>query len=148
MGKRKEAVTSDEEEAATKQRPKRNITVKKPKIPSDDEDEEQEEEERPLKKKKADKPSSSKKAAKADDTEVGSLQTDETGNKYLELGKKRRATVSSFKGAVFLNIREYYDAGSGDLRPGKKGISLSAEQWNVLKDNAEIIDTLFAKAKK
>ncbi len=87
MGKRKEAVTSDEEEAvmssaseeetkpikATKQRPKvracldscsrvltplqRNITVKKPKIPSDDEDEEQEEEERPLKKKKADKPS-------------------------------------------------------------------------------------------
>lgn len=58
---------------ATKQRPKvtacsdsysrvltplqRNITVKKPKIPSDDEEEEQEEEERPLKKKKADKSS-------------------------------------------------------------------------------------------
>lgn len=33
-----------------------------------------------------------------------------------------------YVGAVFLNIREYYDAGSGDLRPGKKGISLSAEQ--------------------
>ncbi|KAI0092980.1 transcriptional Coactivator p15-domain-containing protein [Irpex rosettiformis] len=162
----RKVVTSDEEEAVSsgassaeetkpskgKQRAKRTITVKKPRIPSDDSEVDfvDHEEGSTKKRKKATKPSSPKKVAKTevDEAEPGTLLIDESGNKYIELGKKRRATVSSFKGTVYLNIREFYDAGGGDFRPGKKGISLSTEQWTILKDNAETIDALFKKAKK
>lgn len=65
---------------------------------------------------------------------------------------------------MFLDIREFYDAG-GDDKPGKKGISLTAEQvmtitqllaalsdtsrqWAVLKDNIEFIDVMLKTAKK
>jgi hypothetical protein len=43
------------------------------------------------------------------------------------LGKKKRATVRSFKGTDLLDIREFYGA-DGDEKPGKKGISLTREQ--------------------
>lgn len=38
----------------------------------------------------------------------------------FQLGKKKFATVSEFRGGKFVNIREYYDA-DGTLKPGKKG---------------------------
>lgn len=44
-------------------------------------------------------------------------------------------------GRVFVNIREYYeDANSGERRPGKKGIALSVDQWERLKEHMEDID--------
>lgn len=65
-----------------------------------------------------------------------------------------------------MDIREFYDAG-GEEKPGKKGISLTQEQvrhisqlgnfmpeptsqkqWNTLKTNMDIIDTLVAKVQK
>jgi hypothetical protein len=69
------------------------------------------------------------------------------GDKYLDLGKKKRATVRTFKGSylqlwstscppndirsyegnMLLDIREFYGT-DGDEKPGKKGISLSIEQ--------------------
>lgn len=49
------------------------------------------------------------------------------GDKYIDLGKKKRATVRSFKGMPLLDIREFYGQ-EGDEKPGKKGISLSLEQ--------------------
>ena len=33
----------------------------------------------------------------------------------------RFASVSEFKGKKLVNIREYYQDASGDLKPGKKG---------------------------
>lgn len=50
-----------------------------------------------------------------------------SGEKYIDLGKKKRATVREFKGSVFLDIREYYGADNQE-KPGKKGISLTLEQ--------------------
>ncbi|KAG7449510.1 PC4-domain-containing protein [Guyanagaster necrorhizus] len=69
------------------------------------------------------------------------------GDKYIDLGKKKRATVRSFKGMPLLDIREFYGQ-EGDEKPGKKGISLSLEQWETLKMGANTIDQLFATVKK
>lgn len=49
------------------------------------------------------------------------------GDRYIDLGKKKRATVRSFKGTALLDIREFYGA-DGDEKPGKKGIALTLEQ--------------------
>jgi len=78
---------------------------------------------------------------------VGSgILTNTEGEKYVELGKKRRATVRSFKGAALIDIREFYEK-DGDEFPGKKGISLSPDQWEDLKRNMRNIDNLIAKLK-
>lgn len=56
--------------------------------------------------------------------------SDESGK--FELSKNRFATVSEFKGKVRVDIREYYMTDEGERRPGKKGISLSMEEWKKL----------------
>ncbi|KAN0091093.1 Transcriptional Coactivator p15 (PC4) domain containing protein [Tylopilus felleus] len=66
------------------------------------------------------------------------------GEKYVELGKKKRAAVRSFKGQVFVDIREFYGT-DDDEKPGKKGISLAMEQWEALKRSITTIDSFFAE---
>ena len=56
-----------------------------------------------------------------------SVLTNSEGEKYIDLGKKKRATVRSFKGTPLLDIREFYGADDQE-KPGKKGISLTLEQ--------------------
>ncbi|KAH8671004.1 transcriptional Coactivator p15-domain-containing protein [Xylariales sp. PMI_506] len=56
---------------------------------------------------------------------------DAEGNSYWGLSAKRRIGISKFKGQVFINIREYWSDNNGDLKPGKKGISLSIDQYNA-----------------
>ncbi|KAI5123933.1 hypothetical protein M0805_006348 [Coniferiporia weirii] len=65
--------------------------------------------------------------------------TNTEGGKFVDLGRKRRATVRTFKGQVMIDIREFY-GDDDDLKPGKKGISLSPEQWEELKSNMSSID--------
>jgi hypothetical protein len=53
----------------------------------------------------------------------------------------RRITVSEFKGNTLISIREYYkDKESGVMRPGKKGIALTMEQWNALMAAAPLLE--------
>lgn len=47
--------------------------------------------------------------------------------------------MSEFRGKSYVNIREYYDD-KGVEKPGKKGISLAADQWDKLKSLMEQID--------
>ncbi|CAM9159532.1 unnamed protein product [Ectocarpus sp. 6 AP-2014] len=75
--------------------------------------------------------SSSKKAKKQSD---GSG----VGNK-IELGNKKFVDVREFKGKIYVDIREYYEK-DGEMTPGKKGISLSTEHWEVLKENMDDIN--------
>lgn len=52
-----------------------------------------------------------------------------------ELAPKRRVTVRDFKGKLLVDVREYYGE-EGDMKPGAKGLSLSADQWATLEAHA------------
>ncbi|KAI0633754.1 transcriptional Coactivator p15-domain-containing protein [Trametes polyzona] len=168
MAKRKVAAASSDDDddydaqdaGAASSSPDRPIQTarksgKKAKTKASTNDEESEGEVRkPAKKSKAAaKPSSIKKpdfgsspkgAQDDDDVQAG---VNESGEKFVELGKKKRATVRQFKGSTFLDIREFY-GDDNDLKPGKKGISLAREQWEALKKSSDMIDAFFAKLAK
>jgi hypothetical protein len=46
-------------------------------------------------------------------------KVDANGDKFWELSKMRRVTISSFRGKILVNIREYYEKDGQEL-PGKK----------------------------
>jgi len=80
----------------------------------------------------------------SEDTQT-KVQKNSEGDMYVDLGKRKRVTVRSFKGKplrlsrldgliahlvkgnTLVDIREYYGT-EGDEKPGKKGISLTVEQ--------------------
>ncbi|KAJ6593930.1 transcriptional Coactivator p15-domain-containing protein [Mycena capillaripes] len=71
------------------------------------------------------------------------------GEKFIDLGKNKRATVRTFKGSTLLDIREFYvDKESGESKPGKKGVSLSMDQWQELKQATKTLDELIEEIKK
>ena len=57
----------------------------------------------------------------------------------IKLDDKKRITVRKFKGKLLVDIREFYND-KGEMKPGKKGIALSKENWNKLKDYINVID--------
>jgi hypothetical protein len=75
------------------------------------------------------------------------VHTNPEGENFLDLGKKKRAVVRSFKGIHLLDIREYYGA-EGQEKPGKKGISLTIDQWKSLREGSNTIDKLFDQQKQ
>lgn len=54
------------------------------------------------------------------------------GEPTWELAPTRQVKIRNFKGKKYVDIREYYRDGGGDLKPGKKGICLSKEQFDLL----------------
>ncbi|XP_077988980.1 activated RNA polymerase II transcriptional coactivator p15-like [Glandiceps talaboti] len=98
-------------------------------VSTDDSDSDTEVKPKAKKQKKVEK----KKAAAADD---GSEE-------MIQLSRMRYVNVRDFKGKVLVDIREYYDAG-GELKPGRKGISLTREQWEKLKECVDEIDEKIA----
>jgi hypothetical protein len=60
------------------------------------------------------------------------------GDRFLRLSNNRRITVRQFKGKTLVDIRETYSKDGKDL-PGKKGISLSVEQFDKLKLSMELV---------
>ncbi|KAF4636986.1 hypothetical protein G7Y89_g1085 [Cudoniella acicularis] len=55
-------------------------------------------------------------------------------NNFWELStgrNPRRVEITDFKGKKLINIREYYEK-DGEYLPGKKGISLTVEQYTAL----------------
>jgi hypothetical protein len=72
------------------------------------------------------------KAEKKDPVEVEmpKKQKDEKGEIYFDIGRNRRVSLTSFKGSEYINIREFYeDKKSGEMNPGKKGITLKKDEW-------------------
>ncbi|KAE9412885.1 hypothetical protein Angca_005482, partial [Angiostrongylus cantonensis] len=63
------------------------------------------------------------------------------GEEMIEIGNMRYVTVRNFRGKALVDIREYYlDKSSGEMRPGKKGISLNREQYQNFKAVLNEID--------
>ncbi|XP_075537224.1 single stranded-binding protein c31A [Dermacentor variabilis] len=86
------------------------------------------------------------KKGKAADNK-GKSSTSSGGNEdgMFMLAKKRYVSVREFRGKVMVDIREYYEDGNGDLKPGKKGICLQLDQWNALKNQIDDIDAAIRK---
>ncbi|EPB69000.1 transcriptional Coactivator p15 [Ancylostoma ceylanicum] len=60
----------------------------------------------------------------------------------IEIGSMRYVNVRNFRGKALIDVREYYmDKASGELRPGKKGISLTREQYENFKAIMSEIDS-------
>ncbi|KAK4669162.1 uncharacterized protein QC763_200560 [Podospora pseudopauciseta] len=76
-------------------------------------------------------PAKKQKQERPKATPSGGKGTDGEGNAYWELGNNRRVGASKFKNATLVNLREYYTTPDGELRPGKKGISLSIDQYKA-----------------
>ncbi|KAH7420434.1 hypothetical protein KP509_13G007700 [Ceratopteris richardii] len=60
-------------------------------------------------------------------------------NIICQLSSKRNVSIQKFRGKTLVSIREYYEK-DGELRPSAKGISLSVDQWRVLKSNVSAIE--------
>ncbi|KAJ3775035.1 transcriptional Coactivator p15-domain-containing protein [Lentinula raphanica] len=151
MAKRKTDQTSDSDSsseapvAPRSSKSKLERGIKKPKIAmnynSESEQEDEEQEEQPKKKGKS-------KPVSSSSSKTPSVQKNSEGDKFISLGKNRRATVRSFKGSTFVDIREFYGDSEESMKPGKKGITLTPDQWEVLKSGISIIDELFAAEQK
>ena len=77
---------------------------------------------------------------------VAKLDSNSAPKDHFDLGKNKRVAVSKFKGQILIDIREMYVA-DGTMRPGKKGICLTMEQWEALKNSMSDVDEAVRAAK-
>ena len=70
------------------------------------------------------------------------VKSEPNGEIAWEISPMRRVTVRAFSGKKLIDIREYYqNKATGEAAPGKKGISLTEEQWENLKKIVSLIDS-------
>ena len=120
--------------------------MEKDKDQSVSEEEEQKEEQISEKEEKKEKKLLGKKREKEKKKEKKEKKKEENddiivGEKEVAflLDQRKRVTVHKFKGQLKVDIREYYDD-KGEMKPGKKGLSLNLDNWNKLKEFMDKID--------
>ncbi|KAG1937345.1 activated RNA polymerase II transcriptional coactivator p15 [Pimephales promelas] len=104
--------------------------------------------EKKVKRKKASAPDKPAKKQKSGETSKpsGSAKSDmNSDDNMFQIGKLRYVSVRDFKGKVLIDVREYWMDQAGEMKPGKKGISLNPEQWNQLKEQMSDIDDAIKK---
>ncbi|KAK9826716.1 hypothetical protein WJX81_000817 [Elliptochloris bilobata] len=74
-------------------------------------------------------------AAEADGGRAGGLP--------VKLSAMRQADVSAYKGKVYVNVREFYES-NGELKPGSKGLALTPEQFNSVRQAEPAISAALA----
>ncbi|KAK8791930.1 hypothetical protein WA158_005307 [Blastocystis sp. Blastoise] len=60
------------------------------------------------------------------------------GKKYFKLSSRKFASVNYFKGVIYVDIRQY-DVENNKYIPTKKGISLTLDQWELIKNMVNTI---------
>ena len=88
-------------------------------------------------------------ASSSSDANATNVNVDKQGNQYFEMTRTRRISLSKFRGKARVDIREYYQAAGdeNELLPGKRGISLSLEDFNKLKELIPEIDKALERLK-
>nr|NP_001299062.1 RNA polymerase II transcriptional coactivator [Papilio xuthus]BAM18689.1 single stranded-binding protein c31A [Papilio xuthus] len=89
-------------------------------------------------------PKNKKQESSSSDSDEGPVDRNQPAEKKAKMGSrtedkeptwvlqgKKLVKVRTFKGKVYVDVREFYEK-NGDLLPGKKGISLTPEQWRKL----------------
>ncbi|NWS42452.1 TCP4 polymerase, partial [Probosciger aterrimus] len=100
-----------------------------------------------LQKKQAtpEKPVKKQKTGESSKGSASSKQSSNRDENMFQIGKMRYVSVRDFKGKVLIDIREYWMDQEGEMKPGRKGISLNPEQWNQLKEQISDIDDAVRK---
>uniref|UniRef100_A0A8C1KGI2 Activated RNA polymerase II transcriptional coactivator p15 n=1 Tax=Cyprinus carpio TaxID=7962 RepID=A0A8C1KGI2_CYPCA len=86
------------------------------------------------------KPSKKQKSGETSKVSSASKSSSSKNDNMFQIGKMRYVSVRDFKGKVLIDIREYWIDQEGEMKPGRKGISLNPEQWNQLKEQISEID--------
>nr|XP_034352253.1 activated RNA polymerase II transcriptional coactivator p15-like [Arvicanthis niloticus] len=88
--------------------------------------------EKKLKRKKQvvpEKPVKKQKHGETSRALASSKQSSRDDNMF-QIGKMRYVSVQDFKGKILIDIREYWMDSEGEMKPGRKGISINMEQWS------------------
>jgi len=85
------------------------------------------------------KRSKTESSSPAKSSGAGGSKSKKSDDESWQLDKTRMVKINEFRGKIFVDIREYYEA-NGELKPGKKGISLSASQYQKLKEIIPEVD--------
>ncbi|KAI9598315.1 transcriptional Coactivator p15-domain-containing protein [Syncephalis fuscata] len=78
---------------------------------------------------------------------TSSVTKNSEGDAYFRLGAKKRLTIRKWKTMVLIDFREYFTDAAGEERPTKKGLSLTKEQWEILKSSMSTIDQVIDELK-
>ncbi|CAI9540986.1 unnamed protein product [Staurois parvus] len=90
------------------------------------------------------KPTKKQKTGESSKASAKQSSNDPDDNMF-QIGKMRYVSVRDFKGKVLIDVREYFMDQQGEMKPGRKGISLNPEQWNQLKEQMSDIDNAIRK---
>ncbi|XP_073685872.1 SUB1 regulator of transcription a [Garra rufa] len=86
------------------------------------------------------KPSKKRKIGETSKVSSASKESSSKNDNMFQIGKMKYVSVRNFKGNLLIDIREYFMDQEGEMKPGRKGISLNPEQWNQLKQQISEID--------
>lgn len=64
------------------------------------------------------------------------IKTGNISEPVVSISKKQKVRITSFKGATYVDFREFYEK-DGKTLPGKKGIALPLDQWELVKSNIQ-----------